>query len=281
MRTTGGTILRVQDLVKGYESVRALDGVSMELERGSVVALLGANGAGKTTMFKCILGVTAFQGNVEVDGLPVPRRGREARRRIGYLPQAPTLWDADTCAGALGFLADLRGAGHDRIDALLQRVDLRQQRGQRVGHLSGGMRQRLALAAALLADPPLLLLDEPTANLDAESRAAFQTLVAELRTEGKTVVISTHFVDGLVELADRVVVLRQGRVALNAPTGELAGRRRRYVVDLNGTLETDFLRALEGVGIGPDRVAPAAGRWEEIVAAISEAVPEASEEQEP
>lgn len=280
MRPISGPILRVQDLVKGYESLKALDGVSMELERGSVVALLGTNGAGKTTTFKCILGVTDFQGKVEVDGLPVPCRGREARQRIGYLPQAPTLWDADTCAGVLEFLADLRGVGHGRIDALLQRVDLWQQRRQKVGHLSGGMRQRLALAAALLADPPLLLLDEPTANLDAESRAAFQALVAELRTEGKTVVISTHFVDGLVELADRVVVLRQGRVVVDAPAGELAGRRRHYVVDLNGTTETEFLRALEGVGIGPDRVAPAAGRWEEIVAVISDVAPEATEEQE-
>lgn len=281
MRTISGPILRVQDLVKGYESLRALDGVSMELERGSVVALLGPNGAGKTTTFKCILGVTAFQGKVEVDGLPVPRRGREARRRIGYLPQAPTLWEADTCTGALEFLADLRGAGNDRIDALLQRVNLWEQRRQKVGHLSGGMRQRLALAAALLGDPPLLLLDEPTANLDAESRAAFQALVAELRTEGKTVVISTHFVDGLVELADRVVVLRRGRVVVDAPAGELVGHRRRYVVDLNGTTETDFLRALEGVGIRPDRVTPAEGRWEQIVAAISEVAPEATEEQEP
>jgi len=270
-------VLKIQGLTKDYESARALDGLDLELEAGSIVALLGANGAGKTTTFKCVLGVTSFQGTVEVEGLSVLRQGREARRRIGYLPQAPVFGDSDTCAGVLEFLADLKNAGHGRIEPLLRRAGLWEHRQQKVAHLSGGMRQRLALAAALLADPPLLLLDEPTANLDAGSRERFYELVLELRGEGKTVVISTHFVDGLVEAADRIVVLRQGRAVLDVPAAQISSRKRRYVVDLNGTDEPVFLDALAGIGISPERVMPASSRWEEIMAAVSELAPSEEE----
>lgn len=280
MTDAGGAILKIRGLVKEYGTVRALDGLDLEVESGSVVALLGANGAGKTTTFKCILGVTGFEGTVEVDGLAVQSHGREVRRRIGYLPQAPVFGEGDTCAGVLEFLADLKGAGHGRIEPLLKRVDLWEQRDRRVGHLSGGMRQRLALAAALLADPPLLLLDEPAANLDAESRARFHELVLLLREEGKTLLISTHFVDGLVETAGRIVVLRQGKAVLDVPASEILGRKRRYLVDLSGTAESRFLEALASLGIGPELVMPAPGRWEEIMAAVSDLTPP-EEEGEP
>ncbi len=270
MTDYSGPVLKIRGLTKDYESTRALDGLDLELEAGSIVALLGANGAGKTTTFKCVLGVTSFQGTVEVEGISVLRHGREARRRIGYLPQAPIFAEGDTCAGILEFLADLKGAGRGRIEPLLERVDLWDQRRQKVSHLSGGMRQRLALAAALLADPPLLLLDEPTANLDAESRERFRELALDLRREGKAVVISTHFVDGLVEAADRIVLLQKGRLVLDVPAAQVSGRKRRYVVDLNGTAEPAFLEALAGIGIGPERVTPASSRWEEIMAAVGE-----------
>ena len=163
-------MLEVTGLVKAYGPVRALDGVSFSIGQGVVVALLGPNGAGKTTTIKCILGVTDFEGSVEVDGLAVKGRGKAARRRIGYLSQSPAFGERDTCREALEFLADLKGVERRRIGELLELVNLPGHADSRVSHLSGGMRQRLALAAALLADPPVLLLDEPTASLDAESR---------------------------------------------------------------------------------------------------------------
>ncbi len=280
MTTSERPIVRLQGLVKGYDTVRAIDGVSLDLEPGTIVALLGPNGAGKTTTFKCILGVTSFEGAVEVDGLSVKRKGKEARRRIGYLPQTPVFGDGDTCHDILEFLADLKGADHKRIELLLKRVELWEQRGHRVGHLSGGMKQRLALAAALLADPPLLLLDEPTANLDIESRRRFHDLILDLRAEGKTIILSTHFVDGLVEVADRAIVLRQGRVVLDGGAGDLTkSPRKRYVVDLNGTAVTAFMQAMLDLGIGPDRVEPASGHWEEILASVASAAPEAGAEE--
>lgn len=264
--------LNVQGLAKAYGSVRALDGVSFRIGEGSIVALLGPNGAGKTTTLKCVLGITDFEGDVEVDGVSVKRQGKEVRRRIGYLPQSLSLEDRDSCRDALEFLADLRGADRCRIIPLLDLVNLREQRDVEVGHLSGGMRQRLALAAALVSDPPLLLLDEPTASLDVESRREFHELILRLREEGKTVLLSTHFLDHLGELADRCIVLHRGRLAFDGTLSELAERSRskRYVVNLNGSRPGELMEALRKAGIGPEGVRLADPQWEELILSLAE-----------
>src|SRR5581483_7493824 len=162
-----------------------LDNVSFDVNAGEVVAVLGANGAGKTTTFKCILGITRFQGEVEVEGLSVAAAGRQARARMGYLPQSPDIADSDTCADLLHFLAELRGVEPRRVGQCLDAVGLAGQARAQVARLSGGMKQRLALAAALLADPPLLLLDEPTSSLDVQNQAQFHDLVRSMRQAGK------------------------------------------------------------------------------------------------
>jgi ABC-type multidrug transport system ATPase subunit len=277
-------MLHVTDLSKRYSSVRVLQDVSFDIERGSVVALLGANGAGKTTTLKCILGVMPFDGSVEVDSIDVRRHGKDARRRIGYVPQAPALNDSDTCYDALAFMAELKGADRTRVDAMLELVNLKEQRHRTVGHLSGGMRQRLALAAALLADPPLLLLDEPSASLDVESRIEFHDLVGRLRDEGKTVILSTHFFDRLEELASRVLILDSGRLVFDGTLDQLSQRvqGRRYVVNLNGNAPSQFFEALRTAGIGAERVQPAEMRWEEIMlASTGEHAPGAAKEERP
>ena len=262
-------MLKVEGLVKTYGPLRAVDGASFSVDAGSVVALLGPNGAGKTTTFKCILGVTNFEGTIEVDGLSVAEHGKDVRRRLGYLPQTPALSDGDTCRQALEFLAELKGADKGRVVPLLKLANLWEQRDTKVSRLSGGMRQRLALVAALLADPPVLLLDEPTASLDLESRREFHDLIARLRDEGKTVILSTHFLDRLGDLADRVIVLNQGRVVFDGTMRELAERAptNRFVVNLNGTAPAAFNEALQAIGIGPERVTPADSHWEELLLA--------------
>ncbi len=263
-------ILRISGLAKSYGAVRALDGVSFSVEPGTVVALLGPNGAGKTTTLKCVLGVIDFEGEVEVAGISVKRHGKETRRRIGYLPQTPALADGDTCREALAFFADLKGSGHKRIDDLLRLVNLWDQRDTKVAHLSGGMRQRLALAAALLSDPPLLLLDEPTANLDVESRREFHELIARLRDEGKTVVLSTHFLDRLGDLVDRIIILHRGKVAVDAAPGDLLRNtsEQRFVVTVNGRGPEPLFEALRQAGSDPDHVHPADMRWEDLLASV-------------
>ncbi|MDO8614850.1 MAG: ABC transporter ATP-binding protein [Dehalococcoidia bacterium] len=275
-------MVSVKGLTKRYGKVRALDGLTFTLGAGEIVALLGPNGAGKTTTFKCLLGVTGFDGSVEVNGVSAAKRGKEVRRQIGYLPQTPAFDSGDTCEEVLQFLADVKGSDPVRAGELLQQVHLTEQRGVEAGRLSGGMRQRLALAAALLSDPPLLLLDEPTANLDAENRREFLDLIVELRNEGRTVILSTHFVDRLGEIADRVIVLQQGRLALDATMEELRRAKqpgRWYTVNVNGTEPDVLLDALKGIGIGAERVTPVKTHFEDMLAAALAAG--SQEEEEP
>jgi ABC-type multidrug transport system ATPase subunit len=264
-------VVRVETLAKSYGPIRALDGVSFQLGKGSVIGLLGSNGAGKTTTFKCMLGVTSFDGEVEIGGVSVRKRGKQARALVGYLPQAPVFNTGDTCRQVLDFFADLKALPAARTDALLEKVDLAGRADAKVGELSGGMRQRLALAVALLGDPPLLLLDEPTASLDAESRRRFHDLLGQLKDEGKTVVLSTHFLDSLGGLADRIILLKQGRVIFDGTPHEFAGATgRRVLVNLNGTDYADFVRAAGAAGIGPERITPAVDLDEAFASATAE-----------
>ena len=268
--------LLVRGLTKRFGRSIALDEASFEVGPGTIVGLLGPNGSGKTTTFRCILGVVRFEGAIEVCGWPARRQGKEVRRRTGYLPQAPAFDPRDTCQEALTFLAELKQTPPQRVTALLERVRLTEQRRRRVAELSGGMRQRLALAAALLSDPPLLLLDEPTANLDPESRSEFHDLLVQLRDEGKTVLLSTHFVENLNDLADRVIVLRQGKVVLDATTDKLLSdrRARRFEVCLNGTAPAAFLAALADIGVTPERVRPTAGNLQDVLTPVINGEPE-------
>jgi len=264
-------ILSLAGVSKRYGRRRVLDDVSFSVERGRIVALLGGNGAGKTTTLKCILGVTPFEGTAEVGGIRVDRQGRAARRLIGYVPQLPSLSEDDTCEQALAFTAELRGADRGAITAALERVNLSSERDHRVGELSGGMRQRLALAAALLGDPQLLLLDEPTASLDAGSRAQFDQIIRQLRDEGRTILVSTHYHARLEELVDQVLILREGAIVFDGATSALLERLHvnRYVVNLNGDAPSTFLAALAQAGIADDRVGRAPVAWDEVMEAIT------------
>lgn len=261
-------VVKVTRLTKRYGKMPAIVDLSFSLAPGEVVALLGPNGAGKTTTFKCVLGVTKFEGSIEVNGISVKEDGKAARRYIGYLPQTPAFDTGDTCEEVLNFLAELKGLGPELSGVLLERVRLAGQRRTQVGRLSGGMKQRLALAAALLSNPPVLLLDEPTANLDADSRREFQELLADLRKEGHSIVLSTHFVESLGEITDRVLVLKEGRLTLDMGVAELrrAKQSRRFMVNLNGTASSELYGALERIGIGAERVTRINAQLDEALA---------------
>jgi len=274
-------MIHVEHAVKRYGSRAVLRDVSFDAAGGSIVALLGGNGAGKTTALKCILGVIPFEGSVEVGGIPVRTHGKDARRQIGYVPQLPSLGEADSCAQALRFAADLKRVDHRRIDEVLTMVHLAAERKTKIGELSGGMRQRLAMAAALLADPPVLLLDEPTASLDVESRQEFQRILVRLREEGKTIVLSTHYLDQIDQIADHVIVLHGGRVMFDGTPEQIAAgaRRKEYLIRLNGDAPSDLMTALAAAGIGPERVRRAALDWDELLLAVSAEEPVIGEDQ--
>lgn len=200
------------DLTKRYGKFTAVDGLSFEVEPRQAVALWGPNGAGKTTAIKCLLGLLRYQGRIVVDGLDAHKQGKAVRRLLGYVPQELAFYDdLSTLATAL-FYARIKQLPATRAEAVLNEVGLSEHVDKRVGALSGGMKQRLALGLALLADPPILVLDEPTSNLDAAARDQFLHLLQAVKAGGKTVVFTSHRLEEIEALADQVLVMERGKL---------------------------------------------------------------------
>jgi ABC-2 type transport system ATP-binding protein/nitrous oxidase accessory protein len=204
-------------LTKRFGKVTAVDDLSFDVQAGETVALWGRNGAGKTTVLRCVLGLFPFRGTVQVLGWPCGLGGRASRQQLGYVPQEVHLHADQSVRGTVDFYARLRRVPRCRVDRLVREWGLDDFDGQPVSHLSGGMKQKLALVVALLADPPVLLLDEPTSNLDARTRSEFSELLGRLKAQGKTLVFCTHRPSEVWKLADRVVVLERGRKAAEGP----------------------------------------------------------------
>jgi ABC-2 type transport system ATP-binding protein len=211
-------LVAVRDLHKSYGSVNAVRGVSFEVGRGEVFGLLGPNGAGKTTTLEMIEGMLPIdRGTVTVDGIDVGRHPERVRRLIGISLQRSAFFERLTLAELLGLFADLYGTPR-RARPLLDRVGLREQASRQVKTLSGGQQQRFAVAVALVNDPPLLFLDEPSTGLDPQARRSLWELVELLRGEGRSVVLTTHYMEEAERLCDRVAILDGGRVlALDTP----------------------------------------------------------------
>lgn len=206
------TTLTVAGVRKRYGKFVALSGVSFEVKAGEAIALWGANGAGKTTLIKAMLGLVQFDGRIDVCGRDVRREGKAARRNIGYVPQDVSLYDMSVTA-TLEFFAQLKQAPASRVNELLASLGLSEHAGKQVPALSGGLRQRLALAIALLDNPPVLLLDEPTANLDAQAQRDYLALLSQLcREQGKSIIFASHRLEEVEMLAQRVLVLEHGEL---------------------------------------------------------------------
>ncbi|MCI3241466.1 ABC transporter ATP-binding protein [Streptomyces spinosisporus] len=213
-----------------YGRAQALDDVSLRLGQG-VTGLLGPNGAGKTTLLRVLAtAVPADRGAFAVLGHdPATPAGRqELRRRLGYLPQTPGFHPDFTAFEFVDYVAILkeltdRAARHREVRRVLDEVDLADVRGKRIKKLSGGMRQRVALAAALVGDPGFLVLDEPTVGLDPEQRMRFRELIAQAG-EGRTVLLSTHQTEDVAMLCHRVLVMAGGRIRFDGTPAELTAR---------------------------------------------------------
>ncbi len=206
------TLIRVCGVSKRYHKVQALSSVDAEVRQGEAVALWGSNGAGKTTFLKCLLGIIRFEGSVKIAGLDVKRRGRDTRSLVGYVPQEIRLHQDQSVWETLIFYARLRGVPSARVEKLLNEWGLSASRHQMAQDLSGGMKQKLALIIALLSDPPLLFLDEPTSSLDAHTRREFTLVLERLKAAGKTLLFCTHRASEVRKNADRVIVLENGVV---------------------------------------------------------------------
>jgi nitrous oxidase accessory protein len=221
-------IVSVTSVSKYFGQHTALDSISFDARPGEAIALWGVNGAGKTTLLKSILGLIDFAGRIDVDGHNVRADGKAARRHIGYVPQEAIFYDMSVRA-TMEFYARLKKVRFGRIDELLEKLGLAEHARKPVPALSGGLKQRLALAVALLADPPVLLLDEPTANLDAGARRDYLALLSILRRENKTIIFASHRIDEVETLADRVVVMESGKVVETLTPGQVRLRLAPHV----------------------------------------------------
>jgi ABC-2 type transport system ATP-binding protein len=234
-------LVEVNHLVKRYGRFMAVNDVSFTIRRGEIFGLLGPNGAGKTTTLEIIEGLRrADGGQVTVDGLDVRRDRRAVQRRIGVQLQATTLFDVLTVRETIhlfgAFYPSARSA-----DDLLREVALEEKARAMPKDLSGGQRQRLALALALVNDPALLLLDEPTSGLDPQSRRLLWDTIMRLRERGKTIVLTTHFMDEAQTLCDRIAILDGGRIiAQDTPSGLIG------LLNASATLECALIPASGG-----------------------------------
>ena len=215
-------MIAIQGVSKLYGRRPALDDISLDVPSGTVTLLLGANGAGKSTLLRCVLGLVSFDGRIRVDGLDPLADGIEVRSRIGYMPQNGALHPDLTVAETIAFHADVRGVPRDRGTARLDEAGLAREAGTRVGDLSGGMRQRLGFAIALLADPSILILDEPSSSLDAASRQWLAGRLRQVAAEGRTVLVSTHAGQELLDAGDQYVRLEDGRLQAVDPARRAA-----------------------------------------------------------
>jgi ABC-type multidrug transport system ATPase subunit len=221
-------VIRVEGLVKRYGGVTAVDGLSFEVEPGETFAMIGPNGAGKTTTLKVLLGlVRPDAGRVAIGPERLPPEAPRARLSLGYVPQRVEFTAGRTVREVLRFFAELRALPAAAVDRALERVGLAPLAARRATELSGGYTQRLSLAQALLGDPALLVLDEPTASLDPEATWDFRTLLEQLRREGKTILLCSHLLAEVERVADRVLILVAGRRAALEKVSDLRARQVR------------------------------------------------------
>jgi ABC-type multidrug transport system ATPase subunit len=214
----------VNNLTKRFGRFVAVADLSFSVVPHQALALWGPNGAGKTTVIKCMLGLLRYQGHIAINDIDLAEAGRRARRLLGYVPQELAFYDDLSVATTAHFFARLRRVEPSTVAPLLAQVELADHTGKLVRTLSGGMKQRLALALALLGDPPVLILDEPTSNLDTASRGQLLHMLGQVKAAGKTVVFTSHRLDEVETLADQVLVMEQGKARFTCSAGELAPR---------------------------------------------------------
>ena len=210
----GAAVIVARGVHKHYGLIHAVDGVDLEVRSGELFGLIGHNGAGKSTMFKMMLGLIPLTaGEIRIDGAPVPGSDfRAVRRKVGYLPENVVLYDNLTGAETLDFFARLKGVSPAQNAALLERVGLMHAAKRRVREYSKGMRQRLGFAQALLGKPRILFLDEPTTGLDPEAIRGFYAILRQLKSEGVTMVITSHILAEIQERVDRLSIMAAGKV---------------------------------------------------------------------
>jgi ABC-2 type transport system ATP-binding protein len=252
----GEWAVEIHDLVKMFGSFVAVDDVSMKVRKGEILGFLGPNGAGKSTTIRMLCGLlTPTSGRASVNGFDVATQPEEIRRTIGYMSQKFSLYDDLTVEENIDFFAGMYGVPRalraDRKDYVLGMANITERRRALTRTLSGGWKQRLALGCAILHDPPVLFLDEPTSGVDPIARGAFWGLIHDLAETGHTIFVSTHYMDE-AENCHRLALMYRGKVIALGPPAELKkGLTSHTLLQLDTSDPLETMRALEGVaGVG-------------------------------
>jgi len=259
-------MIQTTALSKRYGDTLAVDDVSFTVEPGEVLGFLGPNGAGKSTTMKMIAGfLRPTDGTASVCGHDVQSAPLAARRMLGYLPEGAPSYGEMTVRGFLGFVADARGmvggARHQRLDYVVARLSLHEVLAQTVETLSKGFRRRVGLAAAILHDPPVLVLDEPTDGLDPNQKHEVRELIREM-SRGRTILISTHILEEVPSVCTRAIIIAAGKVLADATPAQLLARSRYAgAVSVQATDTVAARTALDGLaGLAALEVDPLDGR---------------------
>ena len=246
-------MIEVRDLVYEYPSRRALDGVSLTVTRGTITALVGPNGAGKTTLLRCLAALEPpYSGSVTIDGLDTRTAPREIHTRLGYLPDFYGLYDSLPVRRCLTYAARAHGIapafGSGAVEKAASHVGLLDRLETPAGELSRGLRQRLAIAQAIVHEPKVVLLDEPAAGLDPQARRDLSTLLLALKDGGMTVVVSSHILSELEDYCSEMIIIENGRIVGGKAVKVKDVERPRYLIEL-GTARSDLAEFLKGAGI--------------------------------
>lgn len=242
-------MIKAKDLVKDFGQRRAVDGVSFEVGKGTVLGFLGPNGAGKTTTIRMVAGfLPPTSGTVLVKGVDVERDPVSAQKSIGYMPETTPLYEDMTVSGFLRFLAEVRGfSGAERgsrVDGVLERCSLLSVRNQAIDTLSKGYRQRTCLAQALLHDPDILLLDEPTEGLDPNQKQVVRDMIREMAAE-RVIMISTHVLEEVEAICTRAIIINEGKVVADDTPAALKARSPHYNAVTLSAEGKDIRKALD------------------------------------
>lgn len=214
-------MLKVDKLTKEYNKLKAVDAISFQVDDGEIAVLLGPNGAGKSTAIKSITGLLKYQGEISIAGKN--NKSMEAKKMLGYVPETPALYELLTVYEHLEFVANAYhiAAYQEKIETLLTRFELADKRAKLGKELSKGMQQKVSICCALLIEPKVILFDEPMVGLDPRAIKELKKVFLELKAQGSSVVISTHIIDSIEEIWDKVLIMKDGKIVLSRTKIEL------------------------------------------------------------
>lgn len=244
-------MIQIKGLTKKFGNVNALSELNININDSEATALWGSNGAGKTTLIRCLLGVIPFNGEIIINDIKLVNDDKEIKKLLGFVPQDICLHDSLSVEETINFYARIKKVNISSIGKWQELLGISNFYKKLVKELSGGMKQKLALEIALLSNPPILLLDEPTANLDLETREEFLHLLTVLKKEGQTIIFSSHRMEEVLSFADRVLVLDKGKLIADSSPMEIYkkfGKNGILKIYLSPSLSDDALKILKRQG---------------------------------